>query len=39
MRYWEEFKFAEIAAKLGKKEAAVKKMFYRTIDEIKLMLE
>jgi RNA polymerase sigma-70 factor (ECF subfamily) len=35
MRFWEGLKFAEIAEKLNKTEDAVKKMFYRTIDELK----
>jgi RNA polymerase sigma-70 factor, ECF subfamily len=35
MRFWEGLKFAEIAEKLNKSEDAVKKMFYRTIDELK----
>ena len=38
MRFWEELKFQEIAEKLRKNEAAVKKMFYRTIEEIKSRL-
>jgi len=39
MRFWEGLKFSEIAEKLGKNEAAVKKMFYRTLEEIKEKLE
>lgn len=39
MRFWGDLKFAEIAEKLNKNEAAVKKMFYRTIEEIKNKLE
>ncbi|MFO7447535.1 MAG: RNA polymerase sigma factor [Ignavibacteriaceae bacterium] len=35
MRFWEDLKFAEIAEKVGKTEDAVKKMFYRTIEELK----
>jgi RNA polymerase sigma-70 factor, ECF subfamily len=35
MRFWEGLKFAEIAESLGKSEDAVKKMFYRTIEELK----
>jgi RNA polymerase sigma-70 factor (ECF subfamily) len=35
MRFWEELKFSEIAENLNKTEDAVKKMFYRTIDELK----
>ncbi|HSD63887.1 MAG TPA: RNA polymerase sigma factor [Ignavibacteriaceae bacterium] len=38
MRFWEDLKFAEIAENLGKSEDAVKKMFYRTIDEVKIKL-
>jgi RNA polymerase sigma-70 factor (ECF subfamily) len=38
MRFWEDLKFAEIAEKLNKSEDAVKKMFYRTIEEIKIKL-
>ena len=39
LRYWSGMKFSEIAEKLGKNEAAVKKMFYRTLEELKRMLE
>ena len=39
MRFWEGLKFIEIAEKLGKNEAAVKKMLYRTLTEIKEKLE
>jgi RNA polymerase sigma factor (sigma-70 family) len=39
MRFWEELKFSEIAEKLGKSEDAIKKMFYRTIEEIKKLLD
>lgn len=39
MRFWGDLKFAEIAGKLNKNEAAIKKMFYRTIEEIKNKLE
>ena len=35
MRFWEGLKFAEIAEKIGKSEDAVKKMFYRTLEELK----
>lgn len=35
MRFWEELKFAEIAEQLDKSEDAVKKMFYRSIEELK----
>jgi RNA polymerase sigma-70 factor (ECF subfamily) len=37
MRFWEGLKFAEIAEAIGKSEDAVKKMFYRTIEELKSM--
>ncbi len=39
LRFWGELKFSEIAANLGKTEAAIKKMFYRTIEEIKEKLK
>lgn len=35
MRFWEDLKFSEIAENMNKTEDAVKKMFYRTIDELK----
>ena len=35
MRFWEGLKFTEIAETIGKSEDAVKKMFYRTIEELK----
>jgi RNA polymerase sigma-70 factor, ECF subfamily len=35
LRFWGDLKFAEIAEKLNKNEAAVKKMFYRTLLDIK----
>lgn len=35
MRFWEGMKFSEIAENLEKSEDAVKKMFYRTINELK----
>ncbi len=38
MRFWGDMKFAEIAENLGKSEDAVKKMFYRTIEELKIKL-
>jgi len=38
MRFWEDLKFSEIGEKLNKSEDAVKKLFYRTMDEIKKML-
>jgi RNA polymerase sigma-70 factor (ECF subfamily) len=34
-RFWEGLKFQEIAENMNKSEAAVKKMFYRTLDELK----
>lgn len=39
LRFWGDFKFFEIAEKLNKNEAAVKKMFYRSIEELKNKLE
>ena len=39
MRFWGDLKFAEIAEKLNKNEAAIKKMFYRSIEEIKNKLD
>jgi RNA polymerase sigma factor (sigma-70 family) len=39
LRFWGDLKFAEIGEKLNKKEAAVKKMFYRTLLDIKEKLE
>jgi len=38
MRFWKDLKFSEIAQILNKSEDAVKKMFYRTIDELKQKL-
>jgi RNA polymerase sigma factor (sigma-70 family) len=35
MRIWEDMKFSEIAEGLKKSEDAVKKIFYRTIEELK----
>ena len=35
MRFWEGLKFSEIAEQMHKSEDAVKKMFYRTIEELK----
>jgi len=35
LRFWGGLKFTEIAEQLDKTEVAVKKMFYRTIDELK----
>lgn len=37
-RFWEDLKFSEIASYMNKSEDAVKKMFYRTIDELKGMI-
>ncbi len=39
LRFWGDLKFAEIAEKLNKNEAAIKKMFYRTLLEIKEKLK
>ncbi|MDP2362931.1 MAG: sigma-70 family RNA polymerase sigma factor [Ignavibacteria bacterium] len=39
LRFWGDLKFSEIADKLNKNEAAIKKMFYRTIEELKNKLE
>lgn len=39
MRFWDGMQFNEIAEKLNRNESAVKKMFYRTLDEIKNSLE
>lgn len=39
LRFWGDLKFLEIAEKLNKNEAAVKKMFYRSIEELKNKLE
>lgn len=39
LRFWGDLKFHEIAEKLNKNEAAVKKMFYRTLVELKDKLE
>ena len=38
MRFWEDLRFSEIAENLNKTEDAVKKMFYRTIEELKTKL-
>jgi RNA polymerase sigma-70 factor (ECF subfamily) len=38
LRFYEDLKFAEIAELLNKSEDAVKKMFYRTIEELKSKL-
>jgi len=39
LRFWGELKFSEIAERMNKNEAAVKKMFYRTLNEIKEKLD
>jgi len=39
MRFWEDLKFHEIAEKMNKSEAAIKKMFYRALLEVKNKLE
>ena len=39
LRFWGNLKFSEIAEKLNKNEAAIKKMFYRTIEELKSKLD
>ena len=39
MRFWEGMQFNEIAEKLDRNEPAIKKMFYRAINEIKNQLE
>jgi len=39
LRLWGDLKFSEIADRLNKNEAAIKKMFYRTLLEIKERLE
>jgi len=39
LRFWGDLKFSEIAEKLNKSEAAVKKMFYRTLLELKEKME
>lgn len=38
LRFWEGLKFAEIAEQLQKSEDAVKKMFYRTIEELRKLV-
>lgn len=35
MRFYEDMKFSEIAENLGKSEDSVKKMFYRSLEELK----
>ena len=39
LRIWGELKFSEIAEEMNKSEVAVKKMFYRTLNELKDKLE
>lgn len=39
LRIWGDLKFSEIAEEMNKSEVAVKKMFYRTLNEIKDKLE
>jgi RNA polymerase sigma-70 factor (ECF subfamily) len=39
LRFWGDLKFSEIAERMNKNEAAVKKMFYRTLSEIKERLD
>jgi len=39
LRFWGDLKFSEIGEELNKNEAAVKKMFYRTLLDIKEKLE
>lgn len=39
LRFWGDMKFSEIAEKLNKNEAAVKKMFYRTLLDLKEKLK
>ena len=39
MKFWDGLKFNEIATKLNKNESAVKKMYYRTLEEIKNKLD
>lgn len=39
MRFWEELKFSEIAENMNKTEDAVKKMFYRTIEELRSKIQ
>jgi len=38
LRFWEGLKFAEIAEQMNKSEDAVKKIFYRTIEELKSLI-
>jgi RNA polymerase sigma-70 factor (ECF subfamily) len=39
LRIWGGLKFSEIAEELNKSEVSVKKMYYRTLDEIKEKME
>jgi len=39
LKFWKGLKFKEIAEMLNKKESAVKKMFYRTLEELRLLLK
>ena len=39
LRFWGELKFSEIAERMNKNEDAIKKMFYRTLNEIKEKLD
>jgi RNA polymerase sigma-70 factor, ECF subfamily len=38
LRFWEGLKFGEIAEQMNKSEDAVKKIFYRTLEELKSMI-
>jgi RNA polymerase sigma-70 factor (ECF subfamily) len=39
LRFWGDLKFSEIAERMNKNEASIKKMFYRTLNEIKDKLD
>ena len=39
LRFWGGLKFSEIAERMNKNEAAIKKMFYRTLTELKEKLD
>lgn len=39
LRFWGDLKFSEIAENLNKNEAAIKKMFYRTLLDLKDKIE
>jgi RNA polymerase sigma-70 factor (ECF subfamily) len=39
LRFWGGLKFSEIAERMNKNEAAIKKMFYRTLTELKERLD